>query len=260
MIIAGRKPSLIPARRASFGWSHLMSPTKRSEAEPASTDRCPITGLPVFRKPEWTEVDFGGNFRNTIHIIGDGILHARPTGSSTTHDVEESFRLAREVRTEAIGLDRPYVEIADWSAMKVGSMGARKSFITNVKNNNQLLAMIFIGVSPLIKISLNIAIRFNHLGIDVKMVNGYAEAITLAFEILTTGRPHGKGGPHEAESPPREAFPREEAPKRAVSNPDWLFLGDNFSKNSNSNAQTSESLRTTRDRHPAIARSLAPGR
>ena len=36
-----------------------------------STGTCPVTGLPVTSRPEWTDVSFGNDYRITVNIIGN---------------------------------------------------------------------------------------------------------------------------------------------------------------------------------------------
>ncbi|MCP4694940.1 MAG: response regulator [Desulfobacterales bacterium] len=206
-----------------------MTQTRNSNSEPLSKERCPVTGWPVFRKPEWTEAHFGDEFRVTVRMIGDGVIHARARGKARADSLRGALQLIHEAVAETIGADRPYVEIHDWTDMKGGSREARKVYLAEIKDNKRLLALIYIGVSPLLKISINIIKRFKILGVKVTMVNSYTEAMTLAREILAHGpRPEEKT-PSPPPSPPREAFHGESAPHRAVSSPDWFFSDANFS-------------------------------
>ena len=44
---------------------------------------CPVTGLPVIRKPEWTDVQLDDNYRTTVEVIGRHIVHSIPHGQAT---------------------------------------------------------------------------------------------------------------------------------------------------------------------------------
>ncbi|MCP4689692.1 MAG: hypothetical protein GY859_16685, partial [Desulfobacterales bacterium] len=206
-----------------------MNQTRNSNIEQLSKERCPVTGWPVFRKPEWTEADFGDEFRVTVNVIGDGVLHARARGRASAHALRGSLQLIHAAVAETIGAHRPYVEIHDWTDMKGGSRETRELYLADLKDNKRLLALIYIGVSPLLKISINIIKRFKIKGVKVTMVNSFTEAMTLAREILAHGPRPAEKTPGAPPSPPREAFHGESAPRRAVSSPDCFFSDADFS-------------------------------
>ena len=50
---------------------------------------CPITGLPVLQRPEWTDVYFGDNYRLTFRVLGRRILLAHFNEEEGVLDKEE---------------------------------------------------------------------------------------------------------------------------------------------------------------------------
>lgn len=54
---------------------------------------CPETGLNIFRKPEWTRLGFGKNYRVTLSIVGDHILWVQTSGYATRHDIIQASKL-----------------------------------------------------------------------------------------------------------------------------------------------------------------------
>lgn len=46
----------------------------------APSDSCPVTGLSILRRPEWTDVNFGTEYRVTVSLLGDSILLVQPSG------------------------------------------------------------------------------------------------------------------------------------------------------------------------------------
>jgi len=48
--------------------SEQIGPHRDKEALPGI---CPVSGLPIFSKPEWTNVRCGENYEVTIRIVGD---------------------------------------------------------------------------------------------------------------------------------------------------------------------------------------------
>ena len=47
------------------------------------SNRCPVTGLPVFKKPEWTDISSGNSFKQTVYLVGDRILIQKFSGPIT---------------------------------------------------------------------------------------------------------------------------------------------------------------------------------
>ena len=48
-----------------------------------ASEVCPVSGLKILRKPEWTDIQVEENCRVTICIIGDSILLTRAFGFAT---------------------------------------------------------------------------------------------------------------------------------------------------------------------------------
>ena len=46
--------------------------------ETITSDLCPVTILPILQKPEWSDLDFGRDFRLTVRMVGNSILHSQP--------------------------------------------------------------------------------------------------------------------------------------------------------------------------------------
>ena len=53
---------------------------------------CSVTGLPILRRPEWTDIDPAKGCSGTRRFIGDRILLAIPRGKSGEHGMENLIR------------------------------------------------------------------------------------------------------------------------------------------------------------------------
>ena len=162
-----------------------MSPEDRSRDRSSQNRRCRITGLPVRQRPEWTDVGFGGDYRVTLRVIGDRILHSRPTGYATIRDVERVLELTREVIREQFGPDRRYVQIEDYSGLEGSSVEGRKRFIRDMKGRDRMAALVFCNPSPLLKVSIRLAKRLTPSRYRVQIARDYEEAVQWALESLT---------------------------------------------------------------------------
>ncbi len=165
--------------------------------ESKTSDFCPVTGLPILQRPEWTDQDYGKNYKLTVKIVGSNILHSRPSGYATIHDTEHALELTGKVAAEAISKDLLYVQIEDYSNLHGASFEARKHFITNMKKRQQLIGLVFYGVTPFFKMSIQLGRRLTIVRRDVQIVEDYPEAIRLALEILSARKtPAGESAEH----------------------------------------------------------------
>jgi len=51
-----------------------MLTNEKDSIKPWELDTCPVTGLPVTTKSEWTDIDLGEGYSVTFCLIGDRIL------------------------------------------------------------------------------------------------------------------------------------------------------------------------------------------
>jgi len=54
-------------------------------------EKCPLTGLPVQSRPEWTDVSFGNKYSITLKVLGNNILFGQHVGYVTKNDVENAI-------------------------------------------------------------------------------------------------------------------------------------------------------------------------
>ena len=151
---------------------------------PVSTEICPISGLRILRKPEWTDVDFGGTYRANISLLGVRIIVSRPSGFITLNGVKQSLALIESIVSGAVGQNDPYILIEDFSNLKGNSIEARRFYIFYMKKQNPLLGLIFCNVSTFSKISFKLAKRLNIAPFEVDMVDTYSDAVRLALDNL----------------------------------------------------------------------------
>ena len=101
-----------------------MNLEKNADIKSSPRFICPVTGLPVLRRPEWTGVSFGKDYRLTLSILGDTILLNQASKYVTLFDVANAFRLIIKVPIQAISGDRVYVQIPDYFNLQGSSLEA----------------------------------------------------------------------------------------------------------------------------------------
>jgi len=200
----------------------------------ASFAICPVTGLPILRRPEWTAVDFDTDtdYKSTFSMLGDRILLAQASGYATLRGVENVLRFLDNLETEAIDGDRLYVQINDWSDLQGASLDARKYYIDFMKKNERLLGLIFYGTSSLFKLSIKLARRLNIVKFDVQITNDYSEAVKLALKMLSADKTQVDDSLPTVTSQPSPISREERLSPEIITNPDWHLQLDGFSARS----------------------------
>lgn len=199
-----------------------MSLTNYEENELGPNGLCPVTGLPILQRPEWTDVDFGKDFRMTLRVVGSSILHSRPSGHGTKHDTEHALKLTAKVTAEAIGDGAPYVQIEDYQNLRSASFAARRYFIENMQKRGQLKSLIFCGATPFLKMSIKLGKRFSVVATKVELVDDYAEAVKLALEVLSADK---AGAVNFVEQVPAKLPVTSQKP---ITRDDWLVQFDGY--------------------------------
>ena len=173
--------------------------------------RCPVTGLPVLRRPEWTDVRLDEGYESSFFLLGDSILVGRPTGFGTMKGVEKLLRVTDEIQSEIFRPDLRYIRIVDCSNFKGMSLRSRKYFSDEMKKRTQTRVMIFCGVSTFFSLSVQLAHRLHKLPYELKIAADYPEAVLLAARLATSLSPNTKEGTERRSAPPRESLKKNEA-------------------------------------------------
>jgi two-component system sensor histidine kinase/response regulator len=197
---------------------------------------CPVTGLPILCRPEWTNVRCSSDFSESVSVLGDSILYVELSGNATLDAIKNGLLLTNSVIEEAIVDGQPYIQILDYSNLKSFSREARKHIIENKKGNERLTGIIICVTSPMTKLSIKLAQRFNIFNFKIEIVNDYAEAVTMALTMLSTSKPEAIAFPIEITPHPlTETRERDEVcPVTRLSvttRPEWtdVDLGDECS-------------------------------
>ena len=214
-----------------------MNLKKNTDIESTPRFVCPVTGLPILRRPEWTGVNFGKNYRLTVSVLGDRILLCQASGYATLPDIENACNLARKVAKQAVSGDRAYVQMSDFSNLQGSSLEARKYYINCIKKNNRLLGLIFFGTSSIIKLSIKLGKRLNNIvTFDVQIAKDYSDAVKLALKMLSTVKSQPDDSPIPVTPKPLNISQNEDKVCHVTglpitSKPEWtdIDLGEGYS-------------------------------
>ncbi|MEE4273470.1 MAG: ATP-binding protein [Thermoanaerobaculales bacterium] len=145
---------------------------------------CPVTGLPVIRRKEWSNVPLDDNYWTSVELIGRNILHSIPSGHATGPGAATANELQRAAIAHGIEPGAPYVHISDYSNLDRATLEARRVFATDLRSRSGLTGVVFYKTSPLFMLSIRLGRRFLGLPVAVETLPDYNAAIRRALEIL----------------------------------------------------------------------------
>ncbi len=152
------------------------------------TTVCPVTGLPVYKKPEWTDMDCGESYSVTFRLVGERILINSPAGNSGKNGMNRLFEKRAEVLREAGLIGEKYVEIKDYSRITgATTREGRQQFTRNMikeRESGNLLGYWGYNASWFVKLAFNVGLKITKITFPVVIVNTYKEAIENAVTIL----------------------------------------------------------------------------
>ena len=195
----------------------------------AIDDICVASGLSIYRRPEWTDINSGGDYRFTISLIGENIIYTQPSGYATTKDVKKLLGVIDGVVSETLPENSPYIHISDYSRLRGASLEGRKYYIEFMKEQPRLRGLFFFGMSSLLKMSIKIALRFNAVKFDVKIVDNLSEAIEMALRSLPR-RTHSDENTAKLDVVQRSPAISEKKPfGETITHSDWSVSFNDFS-------------------------------
>lgn len=165
---------------------------------------CPLSGLPILRRPEWTNLGFDNHYRFSTALIGDRIIYNQPVGIATETTLGKALDLTDRVCGELIPADQTYVHLSDYRQMRGVSRGGRKYFIDYILARTRLAGFIIFGAPPLMRIIIKLGQKIGPTRrIPFFEVRTYAQAMDKALELLgqtvATGK-DAKGEVHTGNS------------------------------------------------------------
>ena len=213
---------------------------KVEDIESRQHDVCPVTGLPVLRKPEWTDVGFGKDYRVTVSIVGDNILRVQPSGYVTLDNQINVLKLTDRVPAEVISGGEQYIHIEDWSNFQGASLAARKHYMDEMQARKRISGVIFCNVSYMFNMSVKLGKTLRMVKFPVHIVDDYSEAIRLALDIQSKGNAVEDKpviAPLNKKDVPINVFPSDEesvCPSTSLpitTRPEWtdISINDNYS-------------------------------
>ena len=80
-----------------------MNKQESKNHSPIANGHCPVSGLTIMQRPEWTNVPLGKNCRTTVRMLGNHILLVKAVGYADLQTMKMAMLIEREVLAECKG-------------------------------------------------------------------------------------------------------------------------------------------------------------
>jgi PAS domain S-box-containing protein len=148
-------------------------------------DYCPVSGLPVSTRPEWTDVALGPGYSASFKIIGTGILLCEPKGRATLDGFEHFFQIRSRVIEEAFGPDRPFFEIKNLKTSRTPSKSMRHLFVDRMTvYADRMIGYIAYQVPMGVTFAINVGKRLIPPPWPMTVVASYDQAVAMAITAM----------------------------------------------------------------------------
>jgi len=175
--------------------------------------KCPVTGLPVLQKPQWTDIRISDDFIVTYRLIGDRIIEVTPRGHFSGMDFEKIRAIQDQVIKESVKPGVKIVEIDDFSNITASS--ARSGSIAGMRyfeqKSDRYLASIAFNASLKTKLFLRVVGSIRKESYRFEIIPDYDSAVKMALQIV-------------------QAYDAKNLldPRNIISRPEWIYQSGNL--------------------------------
>lgn len=154
----------------------------------ASLGNCPITGLPVVQKEEWTNLPVSDSFSISFQTIGQRILHIIPNGPAAALDVEKISQYRQMVLQQWSNPILPIIEISDYSNLTGFLPFLVRESVKHyfLRKSTDCLGIIIYNAAWKIRSLMKIIANSHHMPIPLIHCDQYEEAINQAIKLIKT--------------------------------------------------------------------------
>ena len=155
---------------------------------PNSSPCCPVTGLPITGKPEWTDMQLDSEYSVTFSMVGKAIILVTPKGRPSDKGAKLLLEKREAIISDAGLSGKKYVEIRDYRMLTaVPSKGGRMvvtNFLLQEQQKGQMQGFWVFGAPVLIRFMLRAGLRLHKAVMPIDAVKDYPEAIKTAVKVL----------------------------------------------------------------------------
>lgn len=177
-----------------------MSEFNLNHEVPVQYSKCPVSGLKITQRPEWIDIHISEKYRVTAKMVGDQILHVKPSGSGDQQTISSTLEVMNKIVQDNLFCINGHIRVIDLSDSE-----ASKSYVKGVGKSEHVLGVIFIGIPSMTKLSIKLGQKLKITHARVLTAINYKEAIQQAIRLLDVKT-----------SPPAPRKIENDSPQRAI--------------------------------------------
>ena len=147
---------------------------------------CPVSGLEIISRPEWTHIDLGQNYFVTFRFIGKKILQSLSSGQATKQVMDRYFIEKNKVLAAMLKPNETYFELRDYAGIKkIVTKDARDRFSKGMfADKERIIGFIGYNAPLAIKLAVNVGKRLYGSPFSMIIANDYEFAIKNALKFI----------------------------------------------------------------------------
>lgn len=174
---------------------------------------CTVTGLPITRKPEWTDIQVDEKYTVTFQLIGKSILCTMLNGMGSDTATEKILAERKKILEQTGLIDKQYTEIRDYSRFMGKPTKKTRMLVINMLlkevDSSNLIGFWIYNAPLLVNMAFNVGIRLFNASVPVLSVKDYKQAVTLAVNQLKKNNIEAGVTIEEVSSKKKEGLPSE---------------------------------------------------
>jgi|GEM_PF-3083895 len=146
---------------------------------------CPVTGLPVLEKKEWTDIIISPTYKVTFKVIDHRIISVLPSGDMGSIDVDKLFSIRNKIIGEYIG-DRPYIDMHSYKNLYGLPTFDDRKLQTQylLESPGNFSGLVVYNTSFYISLIYQTAKRFIKSSYKLSVCSSYDDAVKSALSML----------------------------------------------------------------------------
>ena len=161
---------------------------KKEKSESGQTVTCSVSGLPVLRKPEWTDIQISENYSISFSLIGKAILHISLNGVLSDKGTHGMIKEREKILKEMGLWGRRYAEIRDYGKLMGRPTKESRMRLTNLLlkeiNAGNLMGFWGFAAPAYLRWMFNVGVSLHKPSVPVAAVRDYETALRNALLIL----------------------------------------------------------------------------
>jgi PAS domain S-box-containing protein len=146
---------------------------------------CPVCGLPLHHRPEWTHLALSSRCHFSTALIGERIIYNQPVGHATKTTLKKALDLTDVVCAASIPAGLSFVYLFDYRQVLSISPRSRKYFHEYLQAKKRLGGVIIFGASPLVRMAIKLDQKLGRYGnVPLFVVPTYTDAVNQAIELV----------------------------------------------------------------------------